>query len=73
MLYISRKIGESVIINYEIEIMVTEIKGKNVKLGFKFPQDASILRKELFNEILDQNRVASSLSDKDNPFEGNSQ
>lgn len=58
MLYLSRKEGESIIINDKIELTVVEIKGRSVKLGFVFPQDASILRKELYDKIRQQNLEA---------------
>ena len=37
MLYLTRKIGESVIINDNIEVTVIDIRGKSIKLGFTFP------------------------------------
>lgn len=58
MLYLSRKLGESIIINDTIEMEVVEIKGRSVKLGFVFPSDASILRKELYEKIREQNLAA---------------
>lgn len=60
MLYLTRKIGESIIINNNIELTVTEIRGRTVKLGFLFPQEASILRKELHQKILEQNIEAAT-------------
>ena len=59
MLFISRKLEESIIINNNIELKVLEIKGKTVKLGFNFPKDASVLRKELYDKILAENVAAS--------------
>lgn len=59
MLYITRKKGESVIVNNTIEITVVEIKGNKVKIGCSFPHDASILRKELHNKILEHNQSSS--------------
>ncbi len=59
MLYLSRKIGESIIINDTIEVTLVEVKGKTAKLGFTFPQDASILRKELYDTIKDENISAA--------------
>lgn len=59
MLYLMRKQDESIIINNDIELKVIEIKGKSVKLGFQFPQGASVLRKELFDKIMAENRAAS--------------
>jgi len=60
MLYLSRKLGESIIINNSIELQVVEIKGKSVKLGFVFPPEASVLRKEIFDKIREENLMAAS-------------
>lgn len=60
MLYLTRRIGESIIINNDIELTVIDVRGKTVKLGFLFPKEASILRKELHQKILEQNIAASS-------------
>lgn len=59
MLYLTRKIGESIIINNSIELTVMEVRGKSVKLGFVFPKDATILRKELHEKIMQQNIAAA--------------
>lgn len=60
MLYLTRKIGESIIINNNIELTVVEVRGKSVKLGFVFPKEASILRKELHQKIMEQNIAAAA-------------
>ncbi len=60
MLYLTRKIGESIIINNDIELTVVEVRGRTVKLGFLFPKEASILRKELHQKILEQNIAAAT-------------
>jgi Carbon storage regulator (could also regulate swarming and quorum sensing) len=60
MLYLSRKLGESIIINNSIELQVVEVKGKSVKLGFVFPPDASVLRKEIHDKISAENVAAHS-------------
>jgi carbon storage regulator len=65
MLYLTRKIGESVIINNAIELTVVEVKGRTVKIGFNFPPEATILRKELHDRILEQNLEASRGSGDD--------
>lgn len=56
MLYLMRKPGESIIINHNIELQVIEVKGKAVKLGFTFPKGASVLRKELYDKIVEENK-----------------
>ena len=63
MLYLSRKIGESIIINNSIELQVVEVRGKNVKLGFTFPTDATVLRKELYDKIMAENLTAATNDD----------
>ena len=65
MLYLSRKIGESIIINNAVELMVIEVRGRTVKLGFNFPPDASVLRKEIFDKIRDENMAAAQGSEGD--------
>ena len=59
MLYLTRKIGESVIINDDIEVTVVDIRGKSIKLGFTFPQHASVLRREIYERIQEENRAAA--------------
>ncbi len=59
MLYLTRKIGESVIINNDIEVTVIEVRGSAIKLGFTFPADATVLRKELFDKIQAENLAAA--------------
>jgi carbon storage regulator len=52
MLFLTRKIGESIVINDNIELTVVEVRGKSIKLGFTFPPDAKVLRRELHDRIL---------------------
>ncbi len=63
MLYLTRKVGESVVINDNIEVTVVEIRGKSIKLGFTFPQEASVLRRELYDRIQEENRAAAGAQD----------
>lgn len=59
MLYLTRKIGESVMINDTIEVTVVEVRGKSIKLGFTFPQDVSVLRREIYDRVQAENRAAA--------------
>lgn len=59
MLFLTRKIGESIIINSDIEITIQEITGSKVKLGIVYPKTASVLRKEIFDRIQEENQAAS--------------
>lgn len=60
MLSLSRKIGESIIINDNIVCTVLEINGRVVKLGFDYPSTASVFRKELHDKIQNENKLASN-------------
>lgn len=59
MLYLTRKIGESVVINGDIEVTVVEVRGRSVRLGFSFPPTASVLRREIFERVQAENRAAA--------------
>jgi carbon storage regulator len=60
MLYLTRKTGESVIINDNIEVTVIDIRGKSIKLGFTFPTDATVLRREIFERIQAEKRAEAA-------------
>ena len=47
MLVLSRKIGESVSIDGEIQVRVLDIGGGRVRLGFSAPHDVNIQRQEI--------------------------
>ncbi|OHB67612.1 MAG: carbon storage regulator [Planctomycetes bacterium RBG_13_63_9] len=51
MLVLSRKTGERVVIGHEIEVIVLEVSGNRVKLGFRGPKEVPIHRKELQEKI----------------------
>lgn len=59
MLYLVRKLGESIVINNNIRVEVVDIKGGSVKLGFEFPPEATVLRAEVHQRILEQNIMAA--------------
>ena len=59
MLYLTRKLGDSVVINDNIEITIIEVRGRSIKLGFEFPPDVTVLRRELYDKIQDENRAAA--------------
>ncbi|ACX68074.1 carbon storage regulator CsrA [Paenibacillus sp. FSL H8-0457] len=60
MLVLSRKRGQTILINNEIEIFVSSIDGESVKLGISAPAEVSILRKELAEEVQATNLEASA-------------
>ena len=47
MLVLTRKVGEIVRINDDIQVQVVGIRGDRIRLGIQAPQNVKILREEL--------------------------
>ncbi len=62
MLALSRKKGEALIINNDVEITVLEVKGEQVKLGINAPKDVAVYRKEVYDQIQEANKAASNVA-----------
>ncbi|MBQ5431545.1 MAG: carbon storage regulator CsrA [Lachnospiraceae bacterium] len=58
MLALTRKKGESLVINNNIEITVMEVKGDQVKIGITAPKEIPIYRKEVYLQIQKENEEA---------------
>lgn len=59
MLILSRKKGESIIIDGNIEIKVLEIQDGKVQIGIDAPKNVDIFRKELYKSIQEENIEAA--------------
>jgi carbon storage regulator len=60
MLVITRKIDQSIIINGNIEVVVTGITKDGVRLGIVAPKEVPVHRREVFEAIVEANRAAAS-------------
>ena len=60
MLIITRKKGESLVINNNVEITVLEVRGEQVKIGISAPKEVPIYRKEVYTQIQEENTAASN-------------
>lgn len=58
MLVLSRKVGETIWIGDDVELVITEVKGDYVKVGVRAPRTVDIIRGELRNDISDANKEA---------------
>ena len=65
MLYLMRKLEESIIINNNVEVKIVEIKRNSVRLGVNFPKSTSVLRKEVHESMVRENMQALASFDED--------
>ena len=61
MLALTRKKGEALVINNNIEITVREIRGDQIKIGISAPKDVPVYRKEVYLQIQKENEAAISV------------
>ena len=54
MLILTRRVDESLLIGEDIEVLVLEVRGSQVRLGVQAPADVKVLR----DELLDDDEVA---------------
>lgn len=65
MLALSRKKGEAIVINNNIEITVLDVKGDQVKIGIAAPKEVPVYRKEVYVQIQESNKEAMTVSGLD--------
>lgn len=58
MLVLSRKVGETIWIGEDVEIIITEVKGDQVKIGIQAPRSIDVIRGELRQDVSDSNTEA---------------
>jgi carbon storage regulator len=58
MLILSRKVGETVVIDGQIRVKVIRVEGDVVKIGIEAPDEISIHRQEVYDEIQSSNKEA---------------
>ena len=75
MLALARKVNQSIVLGNDIEISLLEIKGDQVKIGINAPKSVPIYRKEIYDQIQEENRNAAQaqidLKELKNLFSGN--
>ena len=59
MLVLSRKRGQGVVIGKDVEVVVLEVHGDRVKLGFRGPAEVPIHRGEVHNRIAAEDRAVA--------------
>jgi carbon storage regulator len=65
MLALTRKKGEALVINNNIEVTILDIRGDQIKIGITAPKDVPIYRKEVYLQIQKENEEAFSVDSVD--------
>ncbi len=64
MLILSRQSNESIIIDDKITITVVELMDGRVRIGIDAPSDVSIHRKEVYDKIIEETKLAAKAPNK---------
>ena len=59
MLALTRKKGESLIIDGKIEVKILEVHGDKVRIGVNAPKEITVFREEVYNMIKESNQEAT--------------
>jgi carbon storage regulator len=59
MLVVTRRKGQRIIIGNDIEVVVTGISGSTVRLAVVAPRSVPVLRGEVYEAVLEQNKAAA--------------
>lgn len=51
MLVLTRKIGQSIMIGPDTEVVVLEVRGEQVRIGIRAPRHVTVHRKEIYDQI----------------------
>jgi len=65
MLVLTRKVNQSIVIGDDIEVVVLEVRGEQVRLGVRAPKSIAVHRKEVYEQIRQENLNAASVSTDD--------
>jgi carbon storage regulator len=60
VLALTRKKGEAIIINNNIELTILEVRGDQIKIGISAPREIPVYRKEVYLQIEAANKEAMS-------------
>lgn len=67
MLVLTRKVQQSIVIGDDIEVVVLEVRGEQVRLGIRAPKDVTVHRKEIYAQIHEENVGAAEANPDDVP------
>jgi len=59
MMVLTRKRNESIMIGDNVEIVIVDVHGDQVKVGIRAPRSIAVHRKEIYEEIQAENVIAA--------------
>lgn len=59
MLVLARKRGQSIMIGESVRVIVLDVQGDQVRLGIEAPQELSVHRLEIYEQIRAENIIAA--------------
>lgn len=62
MLILSRKVGDAIVIDGGIRVVVLACDARGVRIGIEAPGSVGIVREEIVTQIADENRRAAAAS-----------
>ena len=62
MLVLARKVGEKIILNDDIEIIVLDTNQNTVRIGINAPKNVTVYREELYKEIKNSNITSKDVT-----------
>ena len=65
MLVLARKVGEKIILNDDIEIIVLDSNQNTVRIGVNAPKNVTVYREELYREIKKSKIKNANISSKE--------
>lgn len=63
MLILTRRLGEALKINDDVDVRVLGIKGNQVRLGINAPKEVSVHREEIYQKIQEEKTTAEKEKD----------
>lgn len=67
MLVLTRKVNQSIVIGDDVEVVVLDVRGEQIRLGIRAPKNVSVHRKEIYDQIQGENKSASEVRPEDVP------
>ena len=67
MLVLTRKVNQSIMIGDDIEVIVLEVRGEQVRLGIKAPRSVTVHRRVIYEAIQRENLMAAQAQPEDVP------